>query len=43
MEPRHTVTSLARPAALGGTETAGGNETWGVSQQSLGQVIRYPT
>ena len=32
-----------RSAALGVTETAGGNETWGVPQQNLGQVISYPT
>ena len=43
MDARHTFSSLERLAAPGGTEMAGGNETWGVSQQNLGQVMSYPT
>ena len=35
--------SLKRSAALGVEETAGVNETRGVPQQSLGQVIGYLT
>ena len=35
--------SLKRSAALGVEETAGTSDTWGVPQQSLGQVIGYLT
>ena len=38
-----SVPTTKRSAAPGVEETAGGNETWGVSQRSLGQVIGYPT
>ena len=43
MDDRQTFSSMKRSAALAVEETAGGNETWEVPQQNLGQVINYPT
>ena len=43
MTARHTFASLKRSAAPAVEETAGANETWGVPQQNLGEVMGYPT